>query len=727
MSVLTRIRHILSGKGFSSAEQVGGLAVSQITGRQPHIPVTDPRALVQRYTSYVFACANKNANSCASVPLRLFGAKTNGQKSRFKTKPISKALLKRINKSRYLHRKSAKADEIEEIVDHPALDLLTNVNKFMNEFELQFLTFLGQEITGNSYWWILRDPQLGVPLEIMPLMPQYVRIIPDPQKFVLGYEYRPPRTSKPVRFEPEEIIHFKYPTIRGQFLGMSPLEAAALAADLGIFMNQHEASIFKEGGLMDMALVLPAEAGSPPPDEIKRLQKEWRQKYGGRRKSGKLPILSGGAELKPIGFKPKEMAFLKGRQASLQDVAAIFGVPLSKLTVENVNRANAEAGNFAYQKDTILPRITINEQKLNEQFLPLYDEDIFVMYDNPVPEDKEFELKRSASFLNTAQTTINEERTKIGLESVEWGDVPLVSAGTIPLGSNIEDDDDKNTEPEKGMKVRVPPFEHPTNFINPPLIEQIRNFFNEQEKIILSQFDKNRDDVQILINSEKGKAKEDCTCHRIKAPMDDFVSGWFDMSIWNIALAEATDPFVRATMLAGGEKALRSLTSDRTFNSLSPKVEQSLANHRVGALAQINSTTAKQIRANLADGLSKGENLFLLRKRVQEVYSQADKFRAEMIARTETIWAWNEGTRQGYEQSGVVTQLEWLSSNDDRTCQWCPQMDGKVISIEQDFLNMGDNFIGERGGVLTADFEAVSHPPLHPMCRCTVIPVTEDF
>ena len=133
------------------------------------------------------------------------------------------------------------------------------------------------------------------------------------------------------------------------------------------------------------------------------------------------------------------------------------------------------------------------------------------------------------------------------------------------------------------------------------------------------------------------------------------------------------------------------------------------------------------IRTNLAEGIAKGEDLFLLRKRVQEVYTQASKFRAEMIARTETIWAWNEGTRNGYEQSGVVTRLEWLATDDERTCQWCPQMDGKTISIEEDFLNKGDNFIGERGGILTASFESVGHPPLHPMCRCTVIPVTEEF
>ena len=709
--------------GKFTGEQVGGFNVSVINGKQPHTPLTDPRTLVLRWTSYVYDCTNINSNACASVPLRLFAAKKNGQKSRFKSKPATKSQLKRIDKSHYLHRKLAKADTIEEILDHPLLDLLRNVSPYMNEFELQYLTFLGQEVVGNSYWWLLKDPTTGVPLEIWPLVPQYVKVIPDQQKFILGYEYRPPKLAMAVRFEPEEIIHFKYPSIKDPFVGMSPLEAASLAADLGVFMNQHEAAIFKEGGLQDMAMVLPVEAGTPPKEEILRLQKEWKKKYGGRKKSGKLPILSGGAQLVPVGFKPKDMAFLKGRKASLQEVAAIFGVPLSKLTTDNVNRANAEAGNYSYQKDTILPKITLNEQKINEQLTPLYDGALFVMYDNPVPEDKEFRLKQMEARLKTGETTINEERRIDGFDDVEWGDIPLIPTSLAPLGAAV-DNPNTEIEPEKQRKIRKPPFEHPTNFINEPMILILRNFFAEQEKVILKQFDENRADVQILINAEKEAVNVQVES---KSAIDDFVSGWFDMQIWNTRLASATDPFVRATMLAGGERALRSLTEDRVFNPLHPKVERSLANRRIGDLASVNSTTARMIRGSLAEGIVSGENVFELRKRVQAVYTSSSKFRAEMIARTETIWAWNEGARQGYEQSGVVTRLEWLASDDERTCQWCPQMDGKVISIEEDFLNKGDDFVGSEGGVLTASYDSVGHPPLHPMCRCTVIPVTEEF
>ncbi|MBU1162784.1 MAG: phage portal protein, partial [Proteobacteria bacterium] len=76
-------------------------------------------------------------------------------------------------------------------------------------------------------------------------------------------------------------------------------------------------------------------------------------------------MLHGGAEVKPVSISPREMAYLQGRKATREEVAAIYGVPLSKLTTDDINRANADAGDYSYMKDTILPRLRRIEQKIN--------------------------------------------------------------------------------------------------------------------------------------------------------------------------------------------------------------------------------------------------------------------------------------------------------------------------------------------------------------------------
>jgi hypothetical protein len=41
------------------------------------------------------------------------------------------------------------------------------------------------------------------------------------------------------------------------------------------------------------------------------------------------------------------------------------------------------------------------------------------------------------------------------------------------------------------------------------------------------------------------------------------------------------------------------------------------------------------------------------------------------------------------------------------------------------FLNVGDSVTASDGSRFVVDFENVSGPPLHPNCRCDLIPVLE--
>lgn len=100
-------------------------------------------------------------------------------------------------------------------------------------------------------------------------------------------------------------------------------------------------------------------------------------------------------------------------------------------------------------------------------------------------------------------------------------------------------------------------------------------------------------------------------------------------------------------------------------------------------------------------------------------------YRLEMIARTETIRASNRGSNQLFAAWGVE-EKEWLTTKDDRLCDWCAAMDGKIISVGGNFFDQGSQFNVQVGGVtrmLKLDYEDVSTPPLHPDCRCTILPV----
>ena len=104
-----------------------------------------------------------------------------------------------------------------------------------------------------------------------------------------------------------------------------------------------------------------------------------------------------------------------------------------------------------------------------------------------------------------------------------------------------------------------------------------------------------------------------------------------------------------------------------------------------------------------------------------------------MIARTEVSRASNEGTLMGYRQSGVVKGMQWWTATDERTCQFCSQMHGETFSIDEPIFKKGDTMTGklslleqEQGktpSTLKFNYEAIEHPPLHPRCRCVLLPV----
>lgn len=67
------------------------------------------------------------------------------------------------------------------------------------------------------------------------------------------------------------------------------------------------------------------------------------------------------------------------------------------------------------------------------------------------------------------------------------------------------------------------------------------------------------------------------------------------------------------------------------------------------------------------------------------------------VARTETLRAYREATRQGYIRSGVVAGYKRLSARDRRTCAGCLSADGAFYMLDEPFAS-------------------------HPLCRCTLVP-----
>lgn len=398
--------------------------------------VCTPAELVRRYAGWVYACANISATTLASLPLRLYAARGAGEpKARCPARPVGKLETKRL-RLRMAHKAEVShAEELEEITEHPLLDLLKHVNPANNQFDLKEQTSQALDLTGNALWYLKPGP-LGQPEEIWNLLPQLITLKREPERGVVGYLYGRGAVGEQVKLSPDEVIHFRYPNPSDPWWGLGPVQAGIMAVARSEGMDTYEHATLRNMGRPDIAVVY--KGGKLQEDERRDLELAWNNAYGGPDKAGKVRVMDEDYEVKDFGWSPREMAFLQGRNWTLKEIAAMFPVPVALLDTEQISRAPRSGMDgtamFMGQYNT-LPRSRRIEEKLNERLCPLYDERLFLAFDNPVPEDVAGELAADTALLNTFAVTINEVRGHRGLEPVEWGERPWAPARLQPLGT----------------------------------------------------------------------------------------------------------------------------------------------------------------------------------------------------------------------------------------------------------------------------------------------------
>lgn len=691
MQIRKRLAQFILGKEF-----VHSVLVQDFMSTLGWSGSENPEQLVQKGTKgWGYTCITKNASACAQVPLRLYSAK--GSKSSEKHKHFK---IKDVDRCDFLRHKLAERvasnKEIVEITDHPILDLLKSVNPTQNAYELKELTFRFLEAIATSYWYLQRGAENEI-IAIWPLIAQRVKIAKNKGIGISHFEYG--SGPNPLRIECEDMIHFKFPSMVDPFGGDAPLKACEQAVDLHDFMNRFEIASFKNGGKPNTIMEV-GENGFIDEKEAKRIESKFRRKYGGVDNNGKFMVLRGGATLKEFGYSPKEMSFTKGRSSVLEEICGAFGVPMSFVKIQDISRANAHASLDMWAQFTLNPRLVMVEQKLNEQFTPNWSDDLYLLFDDARPKDREYRIKERESNITIQYSSINEEREADGKEPVPWGDEPVqqnVSRETPPEGT-------PPAEPKKSEKREGPK--------NPPPTPDAMSFtFRTMLTVLFKQMQ-----AEIVRNIENYK---DVPNMSTKATAEDMISFIFDRKKWEAAIEAEIVPFTRGIMVQSIIEALEKISPESVYNASSPEVLKALEDRR-GSIKSIASATEGEVRELLSEGIGNGESRSQLIKRVRDNFDA--RFKADRVVRTESIWAHNEGTMQAWKQSGVVSAKKWDTVIDDRNCPYCAAMDGKIVDIDGNFHEKGSE-MEVNGSKLRFNYEDVKHPPLHPNCRCQIIPI----
>ncbi len=168
----------------------------------------------------------------------------------------------------------------------------------------------------------------------------------------------------------------------------------------------------------------------------------------------------------------------------------------------------------------------------------------------------------------------------------------------------------------------------------------------------------------------------------------------------------------------GGETLSR-LGVDISFNMLNPLVAlhmRTLRENKIKGLT--NKATERYLRETLIEGIQHGEGIPDLADRVSKTFSDAKGYRAERIARTETLNSSNFAETSAQAQSGVVDLREWLATKDGLARDDHLDLDGQQRAIDKPFtLPSG------KTAMYPGDF-GVAEQDIN--CRCTTIAIIGD-
>lgn len=597
--------------------------------------------------------------------------------------------------------------EKQEITEHPMATLLKNPNPKMTGYALMYLAEVYILMCGECGWLIERNG-LRTPGELWPIPPHWVTDTPSAAK---PYFTVQPQNSVGIslHIDPKDMVWFKeHNPVDPYGRGLGSASGIMDEVETDEYMAKWAKKFFFNDAKPPIVFTAPG-ADKQTSD---RLKEEWMEKYAGYNNAHKPAILPWDAKIQELGKAQKEMDFVESRRF-LRDTANQhnFVPPELMGIIENSNRATIDAADYLYTKNVLKPNLDLVQDQIQLQLCPEFDEKLLFEFANPVPDDKEFNLKVANEGLSRGAMEIDEWRQANGKDPVtkNRGKVFLVPISVIP------------TDDPGGLQLDNPP---PIDEGDIPPGKQAKVFSVEQKAAFWWKFEKAARSQEVNLERTMKRyfqAQQDKVVKKLNEVLDKSTKGEDENDIEKIVsvvdeykkLSDTLKPFWVEGAKQGNAIVTEALGEEIAFDLILPEMLEWIKTEGADLVKGINNTTKEGLRETLAEGIEEGESIPKLRDRVSEVMNTAKSSRATTIARTETHGSVTRGTFSSYGKAGVEKK-EWIATRDSRTRDSHRHLDGEIKALDEPF----SNGLQHPGGAGPAR-ETVN-------CRCALLPVVED-
>jgi HK97 family phage portal protein len=293
-------------------------------------------------------------------------------------------------------------------------------------------------LRGNAYAMIVRSR--GEVKELIPLHPDRVEC---KQKDDLSLEYSYTRKDgRKIVLPQREVFHLVGLTLDGVH-GVSVITYARETIGASLAMEDHGATVFKNGARVSVVLKHPQKLG---PEGIENLRASLDEFRAGGEKEGKALILEEGMDTAPLAMTSEDAQWIESRKFTRTDIAMFFGVPphmigdTEKSTSWGTGIDSQTQGFVTFSAEDDL---TTWEETINRDLIADNDNDIYARFNRAslVKGDIKVRWEAHAKALQWGIMSPNEVRALEDLNPRADGDIYYPPPNTA--GDSKKDDGDE--------------------------------------------------------------------------------------------------------------------------------------------------------------------------------------------------------------------------------------------------------------------------------------------
>ena len=681
---------------------------------QPH----DYRAFAQdgfRRNTIIFSCITEIATSAAEPVLQAMRTTTQGADLLPPTDPLS------------------------WLIAHP------NPEQSMYEVLSTMATHL--HVAGNAYLHKVRARN-GQPAQLWLLRPDRVTVQPDRTGMVAQYAFAV--NGQPIMLPAADVVHFKmHPDPLDDYYGLSPIAVLARFGDLDNQASDFLRAFFLNAGVPGGLLKF--KAGRVGKDERERVRQLWVDQFSTEKGWHAPGVIDADVDYQELGTQPRRMDLSTIWSVTESRMCSVFGVPPiligAWVGLEHATMANYAEARRSFWEETLSPFYRRLIDTLNMGLASEFGADRLLQFDfgavAALQEDRNVTEERALKAWDAGLVTMNQAAVALGYPETPDGNVRKLSTinTLIPVSGTAT----QARLHAEALSISLSrPRERQARFVDTPAEDP---FYLAVHKIADRLTPDMRDAFLRGVLAMNGAIDENALIAAVEAGDFQRAVAAIPFEVFADALKTGGGEVLLDVLAQSGTAAAATLADTHgltiTFDLTNPRAQAYAATQTADLVTEVTDATKEAIRVLIERGFAEGIPPRQLAQEIKQIIGltsrQADavsnfqaslladgvtgdildarvgkyeeaqlRYRATMIARTETLASSNQGQLETWMQArekGLLLADQkriFITTPDDRLDPECEVLDGEEVGLDEPFSFGGMN------------------PPIHPNCRCCV-------